>query len=91
MVIETAEGFGWSVPGDSPVFRRDTGELVGFTTTSALGGITGKTIAMGYLIGGGLANAKALIARDDLYVTSYGEEWSLKAQLGPVLPMTGRE
>eukprot|EP00040_Diaphanoeca_grandis_P013087 m.66162 g.66162 ORF g.66162 m.66162 type:complete len:824 (+) comp23656_c0_seq1:236-2707(+) len=89
-VVATGDGYAWSVPGDSPIHRRDTNERVGFTTSSAVGAITGETIALGYLHGHNLAEVKEQCSRD-LYVSCYGKEWDVRAQIGPIQPMTGRE
>jgi len=89
-VVDTDDGYKWSVPGDSPIHRRDTDELVGFTTSSAVGAITGDTIALGFLNGSSLAEVKGLFEHE-LYVSCYGKQWKVTPKMGSVKPLTGRE
>jgi dimethylglycine dehydrogenase len=46
--VEAEAGWEWSVIGDSPIYRKRDNKLVGYTTTSARGAATGKTVAIGY-------------------------------------------
>lgn len=75
--IETSEAHAWSVPGDSPVLDAE-GSVVGFTTTSAKGAITGRTVALGYVRCG--ADGEPLAAPGDggLVVECYGNRWPLQ-------------
>lgn len=46
--VEAGEGFEWSIPSDCPIRRKDDSAIVGFTTSSAHGGVTGSCVALGY-------------------------------------------
>lgn len=64
--VDAAPSFRWSVPSDCPIFCGD--ELVGFTTSSAFGPRTGKTIVLGYM-------TKEVAADAKLVVEAYGNLW----------------
>eukprot|EP00121_Abeoforma_whisleri_P013943 Awhi_evm2s12863 len=65
--VDTKEGYQWSVPGDTPIKQRNTNKIVGYITSASLGGITGKTVALGYL-------DNEFFEKDvDLFVQAYGQ------------------
>ena len=79
--IETSDDHAWSVPGDSPVVDA-AGEVVGFTTTSARGASTGRTIALGYVRCGA--------GGDPVAVECYGNRWPLELLERPPVAVGGR-
>jgi len=75
--VEAPTEYAWSVPGDSPV-RDAAGSLVGFTTTSALGAVTGRTIALGYVKMNEAGQPLAAPTDAGLYVECYGHQMPLR-------------
>ena len=76
--VHTSAAHAWSVPGDSPVLSA-SGEVVGFTTTSARGALTGQTIALGYVRCSAADGAPLATPGDaGLSVECYGEAWPVE-------------
>jgi len=74
--ITTSPGWEWSVPGDCPVIRTRDGAVVGYTTSSAPGAQTRKTIALGYLSLEQTAQMEAHTEADTaLVVQAFGHDW----------------
>jgi len=87
--VHTSEEHAWSVPGDSPVFT-PSGQLVGFTTTSAKGAVTGQTIALGYVKCGEDGVPLASPGEEGLVVECYGEHWPVTYLEKPPVEVGGR-
>ena len=87
--VATDEANAWSVPGDSPI-RDAAGRVVGFTTTSAKGAITGRTIALGYVkcSAEGVPLAKA--GESGLTVECMGHTWGVELLDRPPVEVGGK-
>jgi dimethylglycine dehydrogenase len=84
--VQTSAAHAWSVPGDSPVLSA-AGEVVGFTTTSARGAITGQTIALGYVKCAEGGAPLAAPGAAGLTLECYGERWPVQMlERPPVAP-----
>ena len=66
-LVPTA-GWGWSVPGDSPIRATSDDSIVGVVTTSAFGARSQQTIALGYLFNNHNKD-------QDVYIESFGNRW----------------
>jgi dimethylglycine dehydrogenase len=80
--VGAPDAFAWSVPGDCPV-RDAAGQLVGFTTSSARGAVSGKTIAMGYLQLDEHGAARAAPGDAGLTIECFGNRWPLSVLARP--------
>jgi len=87
--VQTTEAHAWSVPGDSPVLNA-AGDVVGFTTTSARGAVTGQTIALGYIKSDDGGGALAAPGDVGLAVECYGNVWPLAYLEKPPVAVRGR-
>ena len=87
--VETSEEHAWSVPGDSPVLNA-AGEVIGFTTTSAKGAVTGRTIALGYVRHSAAGEALAAPGEPGLTVECYGYNWPVELLEQPPVAVGGR-
>eukprot|EP00515_Schizochytrium_aggregatum_P017301 CAMPEP_0202098848 /NCGR_PEP_ID=MMETSP0965-20130614/2104_1 /ASSEMBLY_ACC=CAM_ASM_000507 /TAXON_ID=4773 /ORGANISM="Schizochytrium aggregatum, Strain ATCC28209" /LENGTH=869 /DNA_ID=CAMNT_0048667351 /DNA_START=74 /DNA_END=2683 /DNA_ORIENTATION=+ len=76
--VATPAGWEWSVQGDSPVRRASDDAIVGFTTTSARGAITKKTIALGFV-----QTDAGLTTDEPLYLQTFGEHWPVRLLPAP--------
>ena len=83
--VDTEEGWEWSLPGDTPIVRKSDSKVVGYVSSSAYGIQTEKTIAIGYMYDG--EDGEGL---EDLYVDSYGFNWSCRVLKEPPVEMCGR-
>jgi dimethylglycine dehydrogenase len=77
------------VPGDSPVLDAH-GEIVGFTTTSAKGAVTGRTVALGYVKCAPSGDALAAPGDGGLTVECYGHCWPVELLDGPPVAVNGK-
>jgi len=77
------------VLGDSPI-RDATGRVVGFTTTSARGAITGRTIALGYVKRGESGAPLALAGDAGLTLESLGQIWPVELLSRPPVEVGGK-
>ena len=66
------------------------GELVGFTTTSARGAVTGSTLALGYIKCGADGTPLASPGEPGLVVECYGNAWPLALLEKPPVAVGGR-
>ena len=87
--VATSPAHAWSVPGDAPVLDAG-GEVVGFTTTSAKGAVTGQTIALGYVKCA--ADGAPLASPGDagLVVECYGHRWPVELLDAPPVAVGGK-
>ena len=85
--METSPEHAWSVPGDSPI-RNGAEELVGFTTTSAKGAVTSRTVAMGYIKCAANGQPLALAGDAGLTVECYGHRWPVELLEGPPVALS---
>jgi len=86
--VDTSAEHAWSVPGDSPI-RNAQDELVGFTTTSAKGAVTQRTIAMGYIKCADDGQPLASAGEAGLTVECYGFRWPVELLEKPPVAMGG--
>ena len=75
--------------GDSPI-RDATGRVVGFTTTSARGAITGRTIALGYVKRGESGAPLAIAGDGGLTLESLGQIWPVELLSRPPVEVGGK-
>ena len=64
--------------------------LVGFTTTSAKGAVTGKTVALGYVKHGADGQPLATPGEPGLVVECYGNRWPLELLERPPVAVGGK-
>ena len=64
--------------------------VVGFTTTSAKGAITGKTVAIGYVKNGDDGNPLATPGQSGLVVECYGNKWPVEVLAEPPIAAGGK-
>jgi len=87
--VATDAAHAWSVAGDSPVRDAD-GRVVGFTTTSARGAITGRTIALGYVRRDAEGAPLALPGDGGLTLECYGHQWPVELLERPPVEVGGK-
>jgi len=75
--VAAPDEYAWSVPGDCPI-RNSAGELVGVTTTSARGAVTGRTIAHGFVMLDESGALRASPGEVGLFVECYGHQWQVR-------------
>ena len=87
--VKTNPAHAWSVPGDAPVLDSN-GSVVGFTTTSAKGAVSGLTVALGYVKCG--AGGVPLASPGDvgLVVECYGHHWPVALLERPPVAVGGK-
>jgi glycine cleavage system aminomethyltransferase T len=90
--LDAADGWEWSVLGDSPIVRKSDGAVVGYVSSSAYGIQTKSTIAMGYVLleDDPKTGCVALQKDDELVTLSYGFEWPTTILASPPVEMLGR-
>ena len=88
-LVHTSPEHAWSVPGDAPVLN-GSGTIVGFTTTSAKGAVTGHTIALGYVKNGADGRPLARAGEAGLRVECYGHAWPVELLGQPPVAVGGR-
>ena len=66
--IHTDKQWEWSVVGDTPILFED--KVIGYITSSAKGGITNKTIGLGYI-------DKNMKNNKNCYVNCFGNNWKI--------------
>ena len=79
-----------SRPNKSYIRPASQGELVGFTTTSARGAVTGSTLALGYVKCGADGAPLATPGEAGLVVECYGNAWPLALLEKPPVAVGGR-
>lgn len=82
--VNTPATHAWTVPSDTPIRRTADDAVVGFTTSSARGAVTGRTVALGYRSGPGLA-PDFMDKATPLYLESYGHRWEVETLAGPLV------
>lgn len=87
--VATSPAHAWSVPGDAPVLDA-SGAVVGFTTTSAKGAVTGQTVALGYVKCGGDGEPLAAPGDSGLVVECYGNSWPVEYLERPPVAVGGK-
>ena len=87
--VATDASHAWSVAGDTPIRDAD-GAVVGFTTTSARGAITGKTIALGYIQRGTNGAPLARAGDGGLSLECFGKRWAVDLLERPPVDVAGK-
>lgn len=87
--VHTEPGYEWSVVSDSPIIDRNTGQVVGFTTSATAAPETGHTVAMGFMK---LADCeKELVnSSSDLYIEAFDQVWDVDELSAPPASVIGR-
>lgn len=79
--VETTPGWEWSIVGDLPILHKPTGDIIGYTTTSARGATTNKTVALGFVLDKAFERVEDSSA--EFEIRAYGHTWPVSIFKNP--------